>query len=44
MESGTFPKVAYIDPEWSWVSQSFHVKASELIPQPMAYFNGEVPK
>ena len=43
MESGAFPKVAYIDVNWSWVSQSFHVKAADLVPQPMKYFGGSIP-
>jgi hypothetical protein len=43
-EGGELPRVVYIDPSWSWCSQPFHVKASELSPLPMKYFHGEVPK
>ena len=44
MEGGTFPRVSYIDPTWSWCSPPFHVSATELTQQPMVYFHGEVPK
>lgn len=44
MDGGPLPRVSYIDPTWSWCSPAFHVKAGELVPQPMAYFHGEVPR
>lgn len=44
MESGAFPKVSYIDPEWEWCSAPFHVHSDELEALPMKYFHGEVPK
>lgn len=42
MEGGALPRVSYIDPEWMWCSQPFHVSAAELTALPMKYFHGEV--
>lgn len=43
LESGPFVKVIYIDPTQTFCSPPYFAKAEDLIPQPMAYYHGEVP-
>lgn len=44
MESGWFVRVLVFDPERPWVSYTTHARANKLVPQPMKYFHGEIPK
>lgn len=44
LESGDFVRVIYIDPAWQWCSPPFFASAADLIPRPMAYYHGEIPK
>lgn len=43
MESGKCVRAMYIDPSMMFYAPPFLVKAEDLIPQPMAYFHGQVP-
>lgn len=42
LDSGPVPRVAYI--KQPWLSTPFQVRADELVPLPMAYFHGEIPR
>jgi hypothetical protein len=44
LESGSFVRVIYIDPTQTFCSPPYFAKASDLIPQPMRYYHGEVPR
>jgi hypothetical protein len=44
LESGLRVRVLYFDHEQPWFSKIAKVFCNELIPQPMKYFHGEIPK
>lgn len=44
LSSGAIARVVYIDPTWEWCSPPFHVDATELVPLPMKYYHGEIPR
>lgn len=44
MESGWFVRIMIFDPERPWVSYTTHARANKLVPQPMKYFGGQIPK
>ena len=44
LESGLRVRVLFFDPENPWFNKIVKAFSSELIPQPMKYFHGEIPK
>lgn len=44
LESGLRVRVLFFDPDQPWLGKIVKAFCSELIPQPMKYFHGEIPR